>query len=413
MKIETVPIEKVIPYARNPRRNEHAVAKVAGSIKEFNWQQPIVVDTNYVVVAGHTRLLAAQQLGMKEVPVKIADDLTPAQIKAYRLADNRTHEEAEWIDELLAIELGEIRDMGYDLDITGFDPDELDKLLAGDGADGLTDDDAIPEVQEKAVSQAGDVWVCGNHRLLCGDSTDRAAIDKLMDGVLADMTFTDPPYNVNYGASMKDKVRGNNRTIKNDNLGDDFYGFLQKACANLLEVTKGGVYICMSSSELDTLQKAFREAGGHWSTFVIWAKNAFTMGRADYQRQYEPILYGWKEGNTHYWCGARDQGDVWFVDKPTVNDLHPTMKPVALVERAITNSSKSRDIVLDCFGGSGTTMIACEKTGRSARLVELDPKYVDVIVRRWQEFTGKSATLNDSDKTFDELAKEKATPRSA
>lgn len=413
MKIETVPIEKVIPYARNPRRNEHAVAKVAGSIKEFNWQQPIVVDTNYVVVAGHTRLLAAQQLGMKEVPVKIADDLTPAQIKAYRLADNRTHEEAEWIDELLAIELGEIRDMGYDLDITGFDPDELDKLLAGDGSDGLTDDDAIPEVQEKAISHAGDVWVCGNHRVICGDSTDRAAIDKLMDGVLADMTFTDPPYNVNYGASMKDKVRGNNRTIKNDNLGEDFYGFLQKACVNLLEVTKGGVYICMSSSELDTLQKAFREAGGHWSTFVIWAKNAFTMGRADYQRQYEPILYGWKEGNTHYWCGARDQGDVWFVDKPTANDLHPTMKPVSLVERAITNSSKSRDIVLDCFGGSGTTMIAAEKTGRSARLVELDPKYVDVIVRRWQEFTGKSAVLDGTEKTFDELAKERETPRSA
>ncbi|MEQ1812956.1 MAG: DNA modification methylase [Candidatus Nitrotoga sp.] len=407
MRIETVPIEKIIPYARNPRRNEHAVAKVAGSIKEFGWQQPIVVDTDYVVVAGHTRLLAAQQLGMKELPVKIADDLTPAQIKAYRLADNRTHEEAEWIDELLAIELSEIRDMGYDLDITGFDPDELDKLLAGDAGDGLTDDDAIPEVQEKAISQAGDVWVCGNHRLLCGDSTDRAAIDKLMDGVLADMTFTDPPYNVNYGASMKDKVRGNNRTIKNDNLGEDFYAFLVKACVNILDVTKGGVYICMSSSELDTLQKAFREAGGHWSTFVIWAKNTFTMGRADYQRQYEPILYGWKEGNKHFWCGARDQGDVWFVDKPTVNDLHPTMKPVALVERAITNSSKSRDIVLDSFGGSGTTMIACEKTGRSARLVELDPKYADVIVRRWQEFTGKSAMLNDSDKTFDELSKER------
>lgn len=404
MRVETVPIEKIIPYARNPRRNEHAVAKVAGSIKEFGWQQPIVVDTDYVVVAGHTRLLAAQQLGMLEIPVKIADDLTPAQIKAYRLADNRTHEEAEWIDELLAIELGEIRDMGYDLDITGFDPDELDKLLAGDAGDGLTDDDTVPELQENAISKPGDVWVCGNHRVLCGDSTDRAAIDKLMDGVLADMAFTDPPYNVNYGASMKDKVRGNNRTIKNDNLGEDFYAFLLKSCANLLEVTKGGVYICMSSSELDTLQKAFREAGGHWSTFVIWAKNTFTMGRADYQRQYEPILYGWKEGNKHFWCGARDQGDVWFVDKPTVNDLHPTMKPVALVERAITNSSKSRDIVLDCFGGSGTTMIAAEKTSRSARLVELDPKYADVIVRRWQEFTGKEAILETTGKTFNETA---------
>ena len=406
MKIETVSIEKIIPYARNPRNNEHAVAKVAGSIKEFGWQQPIVVDKDYVIVAGHTRLLAAQQLGMKEIPVKIADDLTPAQIKAFRIADNRTHEESEWIDDLLALELIEIRDMGYDLEITGFDPDELDKLLAGD-SDGLTDEDAVPEVEEKVITQPGDMWVCGNHRLLCGDSNDMKAVEQLMDGALADMVFTDPPYNVNYGASMKDKVRGNNRIIKNDNLGADFYGFLHASCSNLMEICKGAAYICMSSSELHTLQRAFTEAGGHWSTFVIWAKNTFTMGRADYQRQYEPILYGWKEGSKHFWCGARDQGDIWFVDKPTVNDLHPTMKPVALVERAINNSSKTRDIVFDCFGGSGTTMIACEKTGRSARLIELEPKYCDVIVRRWQEFSGKQATLNGTKKTFSAVEKKR------
>ena len=406
MKIETVSVDKIIPYARNPRNNEHAVAKVAGSIKEFGWQQPIVVDKDYVIVAGHTRLLAAQQLGMKEIPVKIADDLTAAQIKAFRIADNRTHEESEWIDDLLALELMEIRDLGYDLEITGFDPDELDKLLAGD-SDGLTDEDAVPEVEEKAITQPGDIWVCGNHRLLCGDSNDMKAVEQLMDGALADMVFTDPPYNVNYGASMKDKVRGNNRIIKNDNLGADFYGFLHASCSNLLEICKGAAYICMSSSELHTLQKAFTEAGGHWSTFVIWAKNTFTMGRADYQRQYEPILYGWKEGSKHFWCGARDQGDIWFVDKPTVNDLHPTMKPVALVERAINNSSKTRDIVFDCFGGSGTTMIACEKTGRSARLIELEPKYCDVIVRRWQEFSGKQATLNGTKKTFSSVEKKR------
>ena len=406
MKIETVSVDKIIPYARNPRNNEHAVAKVAGSIKEFGWQQPIVVDKDYVIVAGHTRLLAAQQLGMKEIPVKIADDLTAAQIKAFRIADNRTHEESEWIDDLLALELIEIRDLGYDLEITGFDPDELDKLLAGD-SDALTDEDAVPEVAEKVITQPGDIWVCGNHRLLCGDSNDMKAVEQLMDGALADMVFTDPPYNVNYGASMKDKVRGNNRIIKNDNLGEDFYGFLHASCSNLLEICKGAAYICMSSSELHTLQKAFTEAGGHWSTFVIWAKNTFTMGRADYQRQYEPILYGWKEGSKHFWCGARDQGDIWFVDKPTVNDLHPTMKPVALVERAINNSSKSRDIVFDCFGGSGTTMIACEKTGRSARLIELEPKYCDVIVRRWQEFSGKQATLNGTKKTFSAVEKKR------
>ena len=193
---------------------------------------------------------------------------------------------------------------------------------------------------------------------------------------------------------MKDKLRGKtHRKIANDNLGADFERFLYDACVNILAVTKGAVYICMSSSELHTLEKAFREAGGHWSTFVIWAKNTFTMGRSDYQRQYEPILYGWKEGTDHFWCGARDQGDVWFVKKPVANDLHPTMKPVELVERAVRNSSKGRDTVLDPFGGSGTTLIACEKAGRQARLIELEPKYCDVIIRRWEEFTGRQATL--------------------
>ena len=198
-------------------------------------------------------------------------------------------------------------------------------------------------------------------------------------------------------------MRGKDRRILNDALGEGFYQFLYDACVNLLMVTKGACYLSMSSSELDTLQRAFKAAGGKWSTFIIWAKNTFTLGRADYQRQYEPILYGWKEGSQHYWCGARDQGDVWFVDKPRVNDLHPTMKPVELVERAITNSSKSRDIVLDLFGGSGTTLIAAERTGRSARLMELDPKYVDVIVKRWQDYTGNKAVLDGEDRAFDDL----------
>jgi DNA modification methylase len=214
----------------------------------------------------------------------------------------------------------------------------------------------------------------------------------LLGEELVDMTFTDPPYNVNYANTAKDKMRGKNRPIMNDNLGEGFGSFLFDACDNILNRTKGAVYIAMSSSELDTLQAAFRAAGGKWSTFIIWAKNTFTLGRADYQRQYEPILYGWKDGADHYWCGARDQGDVWNVKKPAKNDLHPTMKPVELVERAIRNSSKTRDLVLDPFGGSGSTLIACEKSGRRARLIELDPKYVDVIVKRWEEFTGRKAT---------------------
>ncbi len=251
--------------------------------------------------------------------------------------------------------------------------------------EGLTDEDAVPEVPVDPVTVLGDVWVLGNHRLMCGDSTSIDAVEKLMDGQKADMVFTDPPYNVDYGNTAKDKMRGTNRTIMNDNLGDGFEKFLYDTCVNMLTVCKGALYVCMSSSELHTLQKAFVDAGGKWSTFVIWAKNTFTLGRADYQRQYEPILYGWKQGNDHFWCGARDQGDVWFVNKPVRNELHPTMKPVELVERAVNNSSKSRDIVLDCFGGSGTTLIACEKNGRTARLMELDPKYCDVIIKRWQE----------------------------
>jgi DNA modification methylase len=266
--------------------------------------------------------------------------------------------------------------------------------------------DAVPETPDKAVTAPGDVWVMGEHRLLCGDATQIEAIEKVLAGGLADMVFTDPPYNVNYGATMKDKLRGNKRKIANDNLGADFEKFLKDACVNLLAVTKGAVYICMSSSELHTLQKAFREAGGHWSTFVIWAKNTFTMGRSDYQRQYEPMLYGWKEGTEHFWCGARDQGDVWFVKKPVVNDLHPTMKPVELVERAIRNSSKGRDTVLDPFGGSGTTLIACHKAGRAARLVELEPRYCDVIVKRWQDFTGERAVQEGTNLAFGDLAKE-------
>lgn len=229
-------------------------------------------------------------------------------------------------------------------------------------------------------------------------------VEKVMGQDLADMVFTDPPYNVNYANSAKDKLRGKNRPIKNDNLGDDFNQFLYDSCTNMLMYCKGAMYVCMSSSELHTLYNSFVQAGGKWSTFIIWAKNTFTMGRADYQRQYEPILYGWKNGNDHYWCGARDQGDIWFVNKPVKNDLHPTMKPVELVERSLSNSSKTQDIVLDSFGGSGTTMIACERMRRQCRMIELDPKYADVIVRRWQEFTGKKATLAETGQSFDEVA---------
>jgi DNA modification methylase len=412
MKVELIDIGRVIPYARNPRRNEQAIAKVAASIKEYGFRQPIVVDEEMVIIAGHTRLQAAQHLGLSKVPVHIATGLTNTQIKAYRLADNRTAQEAEWDEELLGLELGELAEQGFDLDLTGFDGDELEKLLSEIDEGGLTDDDNVPEIPETPVSKTGDVWVLGNHRLICGDSTETAVLDTLLDGQLVDMVFTDPPYNVNYGDTAKDKIRAKGgakagRKIMNDNLGNEFEAFLTDACANMLRVTKGALYICMSSSELDTLQSAFRASGGKWSTFIIWAKNTFTLGRSDYQRQYEPILYGWKEGNDHYWCGARNQGDVWFFNKPQKNDLHPTMKPVELVCQAVKNSSKSKDIVLDSFGGSGSTLIACEKLGRQARLIELDPIYCDVIVKRWEEFTGKNAVLAGEEKDFAAVAEER------
>jgi DNA modification methylase len=289
--------------------------------------------------------------------------------------------------------------------VTGFDLAEIDELLAAVEPEqaGLTEDDEVPEAPEQPVTRPGDLWLLGSHRLLCGDATVLADVERVLGGQLADLTFCDPPYGVNYANSPKDKLRGKHRPILNDNLGAGFEAFLYDACTNILQVTKGACYICMSSSELDTLQRAFRTAGGKWSTFVIWAKNTFTLGRADYQRQYEPILYGWREGSDHYWCGARDQGDVWFFDKPARNDLHPTMKPVALVQRAIRNSSKTRDIVLDPFGGSGSTLIACEKTGRQARLVELDP-----IIHRWQSYSGGAAELEGDGRAFSQLAGERA-----
>jgi DNA modification methylase len=407
LQVVTWPVEKLIPYARNARtHSDEQVTQIAASIAEFGWTNPILAGSDGIIVAGHARLQAARKLGMTEVPVIILDHLSETKRRALVLADNRLALNAGWDEEMLRVELESIREDGFGLEVIGFTDDELEDLLRDpeDVPAGNTDDDAVPETPDAATSVTGDVWILGEHRLLCGDATQIGSVEKVLAGGLADMVFTDPPYNVNYGATMKDKLRKSTRKIANDNLGDGFEQFLRDACVNILAVTKGAVYVCMSSSELHTLEKAFREAGGHWSTFVIWAKNTFTMGRSDYQRQYEPILYGWKEGTDHFWCGARDQGDVWFVKKPVSNDLHPTMKPVELVERAIHNSSKGRDTVLDPFGGSGTTLIACQKTGRQARLIELEPKYCDVIVRRWQEFTGKEAVFEGSSRTFAQIA---------
>lgn len=410
LHIERWPLERLIPYARNPRTHtEEQVAQIAASIAEFGFVNPVLVGADGVIVAGHARVMAARKLGMAEAPVIVLDHLSEAQRRALVIADNRLAQNAGWDEEMLRVELEALREDEFNLDLLGFADDEIEALLVDldESVVGNTDDDAVPETPETAVTAPGDVWLLGDHRLLCGDSTQIAAVEKVLAGGLASMTWTDPPYGVNYGATMKDKLRKKHRRIANDNLGSAFEPFLRDACANMLAVTKGAIYICMSSSELHTLHKAFTAAGGHWSTFIIWAKNTFTMGRSDYQRQYEPILYGWKEGTDHYWCGARDQGDVWFVKKPIANDLHPTMKPVELVERAIRNSSKSRDSVLDPFAGSGSALIACEKTGRHARLIELEPRYCDVIIRRFEEFSGKRAVLASDGRGFAEISLER------
>ncbi|HEV7285530.1 MAG TPA: site-specific DNA-methyltransferase, partial [Kaistia sp.] len=375
-------------------------AEIAASIRAFGWTSPILVDGDNGVIAGHGRLLAARKLGLTTVPVIELAGLSEAERRAYILADNRLALNAGWDEDLLASEVADLDALGVDLSLAGFAENEIGTLLDHFRAGGSFADEA-PAPPADPVTRAGDLWCLGEHRLLCGDALKPEDVQRVLGGSLADMVFTDPPYNVDY-------QRAGKRRIANDALGEGFGAFLAAACAAFVPVTKGGIYICMSSSELDTLKAAFAAAGGHWSTFVIWSKSGFTLGRSDYQRQYEPILYGWPAGNRHYWCGARDQGDVWSYDKPRSNDVHPTMKPVALVERAIRNSSKSRDIILDPFGGSGTTLIAAERAGRRARLVELDPKYVDVIVGRWEAATGGKAVLDGDGRSLADLTVERA-----
>lgn len=399
--LENYPTDKLIPYARNSRtHNDEQIAQIVASIKEFGFTNPILIGGDDVIIAGHGRLLAAQRMGLKEVPVIRLPHLSKTQRKALVIADNKIALNAGWDEEMLALEMKELSELDFNLDILGFSEEEL-KELATFGEPDLApqmEEDEIPELPTEAITKPGDIWILGNHRLLCGDTTLIDDVQKLMQNDIADMIFTDPPYNVNYGSSMKDSIRYHagslgGRKIMNDNLGDGFAQFLTDALSNLMMYCQGAAYVCMSSSELHTLYNSFINAGGKWSTFIIWAKNTFTLGRADYQRQYEPILYGWRADNKHYWCGDRNQSDVWEYNKPVKNDLHPTMKPVELVERAINNSSKPGDVVLDGFGGSGSTLIAAEKTGRKARLIELDPKFCDVIVKRWEEYSGNKAQL--------------------
>jgi DNA modification methylase len=376
---------------------------VAASIREFGWTNPILVRPNGVVIAGHARLLAARKLGLAEVPVIELSGLNEAQCRALAIADNQLALTAVWDEELLRAELAALHEQDFDLQVLGFDEQELARLVAElDTNEGLTDPDAVPAIPQAAVTASGDLWVMGDHRLLCGDALSRPAVEAVLNGGRAAMVFTDPPYNVSYEGKTARRLK-----IDNDSLGGKFPEFLRAACVNLIAVCDGAIYVCMSSSELHTLQQAFTEAGGHWSTFVIWAKHHFTLGRSDYQRQYEPILYGWAVGGNHYWCGDRNQADVWSIPRPMASRDHPTSKPVELVERAVHNSSRIGNAVLDPFAGSGTTLIACERQKRKARLIEIDPLYADVICQRWRLYAGKAAVLEGDGRGFEDIARER------
>lgn len=383
MDIINIALKDLKPYENNPRKNDDAVKYVAESIKEFGFKVPIVIDKNNVIVAGHTRYKAAKKLKMSEVPCIIADDLTDEQIKAFRLADNKVAEKAEWDFDLLNAELDDIIDL--DMELFGFED------AVQDDAEEAVEDEFEVELPAEPKSKLGDIYQLGNNRLMCGDSTVLEDVEKLMGGEQADMLLTDPPYNVNYEGKTKDKLK-----IKNDQMGNDnFRQFLTDAFSNADMVMKPGAvfYIWHADSEGYNFRGACFDAGWTVRQCLIWNKNSMVMGRQDYQWKHEPCLYGWKEGAGHLWASDRKQTTVINFDKPTRNDMHPTMKPIPLFDYQIKNNTKGGDVVLDLFGGSGTTIMACEQNGRHGYCMEYDPRYVDVIVDRWEKFTGAKAVL--------------------
>jgi DNA modification methylase len=387
-------VEDLIPYVNNSRKHsDEQVAQISASIKEFGWTNPILIDGTNSIIAGHGRLMAARKLKMDEVPTIELDHLTDTQRKALVIADNKLALNADWDTTLLTIELDELLKDGFALDILGFNQDELAALLEPEQVDGLTDEDAVPEVPEEPKTKLGDIYQLGNHRLMCGDSCSIADMEKLCDGQPVDMWLTDPPYNVAYEG-------GTGLTIKNDDMGDDqFRQFLRDAYVAADVVMKQGAvfYIWHADLEGYNFRGAAKDAGWKVRQCLIWKKSSLVMGRQDYHWRHEPCLYGWKEGAGHLWAADRKQTTILEFDKPLRNGEHPTMKPVALFEYQMLNNTKGGDIVLDSFGGSGTTMLAAEKNGRYSRLMELDPRYCDVIVKRWEDFTGKKAELLTND----------------
>lgn len=384
-RYEDVEIEKLKPYKNNARtHSDEQIEKIAKSMKEFGFINPILVDGNLNVIAGHGRILGAKKLGMKEVPCLFIEDLTEEQKRAYIIADNRLAEDAGWDKELLKIELEDLKNMNFDITLTGFELEDFDFSM--DETEVIEDefDETVPE---EPTSKKGEIYKLGKHFLMCGDSTDINDVEKLMNGVKADMLLTDPPYNVDYEG-------GTGLTIQNDNMDDEtFREFLRVSFFNANSVMKEGAvfYIWHADSEGYNFRGACHDIGWKVRQCLIWCKNTLVMGRQDYHWKHEPCLYGWKEGASHLWASDRKQTTVLEFDRPSVSKEHPTMKPVGLFDYLIKNNTKKDDIVLDLFAGSGTSIIACEQNGRIAYSMELDPKYVDVIISRWEKLTGQQA----------------------
>ena len=383
----------LIPYARNTRtHSDEQVNQIVSSIKEFGFTNPVLIDKESMIIAGHGRVMAANKLKLSKVPTICLDHLTEAQKKAYIIADNRLALNAGWDEDMLKVELEELNDLEFDISLLGFEDKEIESLLS-EPTEGLTDEDAVPDLPEEPTTKLGDLWILGEHRLLCGDSTSIDDVDKLMDGQLADMLLTDPPYNVAYegGSKIRDK-------IKNDKMEDnEFRQFLRDAFLSAdMYMKRGAVfYIWHADLEAYNFRGAVNDVEWQVRQSLIWNKDNSAFGRSDYHWKHEPCLYGWKSGSSHLWASDRKQVTVLDFARPSNSKLHPTMKPVDLLAYQLTNNTKGSDLVLDLFLGSGSTLIAAEKTNRKCYGMELDPKYCDVIIQRWEEFTGNKADLSD------------------
>nr|DAZ42348.1 MAG TPA: adenine specific DNA methyltransferase [Caudoviricetes sp.] len=383
-EMQLVPITKLVPYVNNARTHSpEQITKLRSSLREFGFINPVIIDRDYGVIAGHGRILAAKEEGIREVPCVFADHLTEAQKKAYIIADNRMAMDAGWDEELLRVEIESLQGMDFDPLLTGFDEKELAALFDA-GIEAKEDDfDVDAELQKPTFSRLGDMWTLGRHRLVCGDSTKPETYTTLMDDIKANLVITDPPYNVNY--------EGSAGKIKNDNMAaEKFYEFLLSAFKNmeLVMAADASIYVFHADTEGINFRRAFADAGFYLSGCCIWKKQSLVLGRSPYQWQHEPVLYGWKKNGKHQWYTGRKETTIWEFDKPKKNGDHPTMKPIPLLAYPIGNSSMANSVVLDPFGGSGSTLIACEQTDRICRTIELDEKFCDVIVNRYIEQAG-------------------------